>query len=118
LDTPKKTISLETPLMGQEGRTFGEVLADPNARRPDDHVALREISERTSKLLERLNPRERKMIRLRFGIGARRTHTLEEIGNRFGITRERVRQIESEALEKLRMSSESDTLRSLLELNE
>ena len=108
-------ISTDTPVKGQEGRSIGDVVADRDTPSPHEVLFSRELAVLTLKALSRLSTKERRMLRLRFGIGTRRPHTLEEIGRKFGITRERVRQIESTALKKLRASPDEEILASLLE---
>ena len=115
MDVVCDPISLDEPLKGQEDRAIGETVADLSTPSPHEVMASRELSLRTLKALSRLDDRERRTLRLRFGIGAHRPHTLEEIGTKFGVTRERVRQIECKALQKLRASQESEILESLLE---
>ncbi len=116
MEIVRDAVSLETPLKNQEDNVLGDQVADEHTPPPDEVVALREIWEYASRLLNRLDWRERKMIRLRFGIGSHRAHTLAEIGGKFGVTRERVRQIEFQALEKMRTSCDEDMLRNLGEL--
>jgi RNA polymerase primary sigma factor len=115
MDVVHDPISLDEPLKGMVDRPIGETVADSSIPSPHEVVASRELSLRTLRALSRLDDRERRMLRLRFGIGARRPHTLEEIGTKFGVTRERVRQIESKALQKLRASGDAEILESLLE---
>jgi RNA polymerase sigma factor (sigma-70 family) len=116
LAVPRGTLSLDASLRGQEDRTLEDVIADPSSEPPDDLVASRELSARASRLLETLNEREHTIIRLRFGIGTARPHTLAEIGDELGVSRERVRQIESQVLEKLRRARGSEILKSYLDL--
>jgi RNA polymerase primary sigma factor len=117
MEVPREITSLDAPLRGQDDRTLVDVIPDGRTTLPDELAASREVSEQAVKFLIRLTPRERKIIRLRFGIGSGRSHTLAEVGEQLSITRERVRQIESKVLKKLRASPESDQLRSLLEPN-
>ena len=113
-EVTKNPVSLDEPPVGQEGKILGELVADSRTPSPEEITISRELLSRTLRMLGRLSDRERKTIRLRFGIGTRRTYTLEEVGKRFGLTRERVRQIEAKALKKLRASRESDVLKHLL----
>lgn len=115
LEVTPDPISLDEPVKGQEDRSLFDLVEDRSTPSPHDVLISRELSLRALKSLSRLSDRERKMIRLRFGIGTRHPHTLEEIGEKFGITRERVRQIEATALEKLRDSREREVLASMLD---
>ncbi len=113
LDLIPDAISLDAPQKGTEDRLVGDRVADETTPSPHDVLVSRELSMRTMKALGQLEERERRMLRMRFGIGTRRSYTLEEIGNKFGVSRERVRQIESKAIEKLRQSDDG-ALQSLL----
>jgi len=107
----RSPISLETPV-GEEGDTeLGQLIEDPNALRPDEVVAEQLLKEQVSKVLDSLEGREERVLRLRFGLDDGRPRTLEEVGKEFGLTRERIRQIESHALRKLRHPSRSRKLR-------
>jgi RNA polymerase primary sigma factor len=104
-------ISLETPI-GEEGDTeLGSLIEDPNAVSPLDAVADQLLKEQLARALDSLDGREEHVLRLRFGLDDGRPRTLEEVGNEFGLTRERIRQIESHALRKLRHPSRSRKLR-------
>jgi RNA polymerase primary sigma factor len=95
-------ISLETPV-GDEGDShLGDFIADPRAIAPTDAVATSHLRQQTERVLATLSPREERVLRLRFGIGERIDYTLEEVGRSLAVTRERIRQIESKALRKLR----------------
>lgn len=110
LDASKRSISLETPI-GEDGR-LGDMIADGTIKGPTEEVGRKLMSEETQKVLdEALTEREATVIRMRFGLGHDETHTLEEIGKVFDVTRERIRQIEAKALRKLRRSSASSGLR-------
>lgn len=115
LDVTPDAISLDVPQRGAEDRVVGDQVADDATPSPFDVLISRELSLRTLRALGKLKDRERRMIRMRFGIGTRRPYTLEEIGDKFGLSRERVRQIESRAMEKLRESDDGGLLESLLE---
>jgi RNA polymerase primary sigma factor len=107
----RNPISLETPV-GEEGDTeLGQLIEDPGAVRPDEIVADQLLREQVSKVLNSLEGREERVLRLRFGLDDGRPRTLEEVGKEFGLTRERIRQIESHALRKLRHPSRSRKLR-------
>ena len=95
-------VALDGPIDSESGTTFGEMLPDPEAIMPLDELSLRQLGEEARKLLETLEPLEAKVLRMRFGIGNDGRHTLEDIGNQVGLTRERIRQIEIKALGKLR----------------
>ena len=107
-------VSLDTPVGDEDDSTLVELIEDPNAVSPEDAASLPSWKEATSESLATLSERERRVLELRFGIGNRRPHTLEEVGKEFGVTRERIRQIESATLGKLRQTH-SDELRDLLE---
>jgi RNA polymerase primary sigma factor len=98
----RNPISLETPIGGDDTRNIGHTLQDPTAVSPLDAVVSARLSEHAARLLDTLSPREREIVRLRFGMGGAPEQTLEEIGNRFSLTRERIRQIEEKALRRLR----------------
>jgi RNA polymerase sigma factor (sigma-70 family) len=106
-------LSLDEPVGGDDARTLGELLEDETSRGPDHVSTASSIRRALSRALNSLTPREAQVLRMRFGIGERKDHTLEEVGARFGVTRERIRQIEAEALRKLRHRSRAHLLRGL-----
>lgn len=111
----KEPISLETPIGEEEDSTLGDFIEDKNAVSPSDEAVNRNLSLKTREVLSSLSPREEKVIRMRFGIGEKSDHTLEEVGQDFDVTRERIRQIEAKALRKLRHPSRAKQLKSFLE---
>ncbi len=108
-------ISLETPIGEEEDNHIGDFLEDKSQSSPSDSVINGSLSEQTVKALATLTPREEKVLRMRFGIGEKSDHTLEEVGQNFDVTRERIRQIEAKALRKLRHPSRSKKLRAFIE---
>jgi RNA polymerase primary sigma factor len=112
-DVAHDIISLQTPV-GEEGTELGEFFTDAKALSPMEQVEHKERGEKVSEILHTLTPREQKVIRLRFGIKEERDHTLEEIGQKLAVTRERVRQIERDAIRKLRRTKVGQQLRTLL----
>jgi len=115
LKIAKEPISLETPIGEEEDSHLGDFIEDKKAVNPLDSVVKSDLSDRTTQVLSSLTPREEKVLRLRFGIGERCDHTLEEVGQDFDVTRERIRQIEAKALRKLRHPSRSRKLKGFLE---
>ena len=111
----QQTISLDTPVGEEEDRTLGDFIEDPGALAPDEAAARRLLREQIATVLDSLTGRERRVLQLRFGLEDGRARTLEEVGTEFNITRERIRQIESVALRKLRHPSRSRKLRDFLE---
>jgi len=107
----KTTVSLETPVGTDEDARLGDFIEDKDAISPADALVAADLSEQTRRVLATLTPREEKILRMRFGIGERSDHTLEQVGEEFDLTRERIRQIESKALKKLRASREFRELR-------
>ena len=107
----REPISLETPI-GDEDSRFGDFIEDKGAKSPIEDVITLRLTEEVEKVLATLTPREEKILRMRFGIGERSDHTLEEVGRVFGVTRERIRQIEAKALKKLRQPHRSRGLES------
>src|SRR6185369_7328857 len=95
-------ISLETPVGEEDDSILGDFLEDKNTIPPVEAVVCANLRDQTKRVLATLSPREEQVLRLRFGIGERSDHTLEEVGTRFAVTRERIRQIEAKALRKLR----------------
>ena len=115
LKIAKEPLSLETPI-GEEGDSqFGDLIEDKNAILPIDAAIQSNLRETTTRVLASLNPREERILRMRFGIGMNTDHTLEEVGQEFSVTRERIRQIEAKALRKLKHPSRSRELRSFLD---
>ncbi|MFW7380519.1 MAG: RNA polymerase sigma factor RpoD [Oligoflexus sp.] len=108
-------ISLETPIGEEEDNHIGDFLEDKTQSSPSESVISGSLEEQTKKALATLTPREEKVLRMRFGIGERSDHTLEEVGQNFDVTRERIRQIEAKALRKLRHPSRSKKLRAFIE---
>jgi len=115
LKIAKEPISLETPIGEEEDSHLGDFIEDKAITSPSDAVINMNLAEQTRKVLATLTPREEKVLRMRFGIGEKSDHTLEEVGQDFEVTRERIRQIEAKALRKLRHPSRSKKLRSFLE---
>jgi len=115
LKIAKEPISLETPIGEEEDSHLGDFIEDKAQVKPDDAVINMNLAEQTRKVLATLTPREEKVLRMRFGIGEKSDHTLEEVGQDFEVTRERIRQIEAKALRKLRHPSRSKRLRSFVE---
>ena len=111
----KEPISLETPVGEEEDSVVGDFIEDMTALSPADAVMAVHLQDQTRKVLATLTPREEQVLRLRFGIGERTDHTLEEVGTRFAVTRERIRQIEAKALRKLRHPSRARRLRGFSE---
>jgi RNA polymerase primary sigma factor len=110
----KEPLSLETPLGDEEGSQLSDFIEDPNAILPVDAAIQSNMREITTRVLASLTPREERVLRMRFGLGMNKDHTLEEVGLQFSVTRERIRQIEAKALRKLRHPSRSRMLRSFL----
>ena len=114
LKIAREPISLETPIGDEEDSHLADFIEDRRAVAPAEAVVNMNLQEQTRKVLASLTPREEQVLRLRFGIGEKTDHTLEEVGNRFAVTRERIRQIEAKALRKLRLPSRSKKLRGFL----
>jgi RNA polymerase primary sigma factor len=110
----KEPLSLETPLGDEEGSQLSDFIEDPNAILPVDAAIQSNMREITTRVLASLTPREERVLRMRFGLGMNKDHTLEEVGLQFSVTRERIRQIEAKALRKLRHPSRSRMLKSFL----
>lgn len=115
LKIAKEPISLETPIGEEEDSHLGDFIEDKGVVSPLEAVIKANLSEQTARVLSSLTPREEKVLRMRFGIGEKSDHTLEEVGQNFEVTRERIRQIEAKALRKLRHPSRSKKLKSFVE---
>jgi RNA polymerase primary sigma factor len=115
LKIAKEPISLETPVGEEEDSHLGDFIEDKNSVDPQDAVIYENLADQTRKVLATLAPREERVLKMRFGIGERANHTLEEVGQDFDVTRERIRQIEAKALRKLRHPSRSRLLKSFVE---
>ena len=115
LKIAKEPISLETPIGDEEDSHLGDFIEDKNAILPVDAAIQANLRETTTRVLSSLTPREERVLRMRFGIGMNTDHTLEEVGQQFSVTRERIRQIEAKALRKLKHPSRSRKLRSFLD---
>ncbi len=115
LKIAKEPLSLETPIGDEEDSHLGDFIEDKNAILPVDSAIQSNLRETTTRVLASLTPREERVLRMRFGIGMNTDHTLEEVGQQFSVTRERIRQIEAKALRKLKHPSRSRKLRSFLD---
>nr|WP_320114934.1 RNA polymerase sigma factor RpoD [uncultured Desulfuromonas sp.] len=115
LKIAKEPISLETPIGEEEDSSLGDFIEDKGAVSPLEAVIKGNLSDQTAEVLSTLSPREEKVLRMRFGIGEKSDHTLEEVGQDFNVTRERIRQIEAKALRKLRHPSRAKRLRSFVD---
>jgi RNA polymerase primary sigma factor len=111
----KKPISLETPIGEEEDSRLGDFIEDKEVISPQEAAITSNLAKQTQNVLSTLDKREEKIVRMRFGIGEKQDHTLEEVGQDFDLTRERIRQIEEKALRKLKHSSRADKLRSFIE---
>jgi len=108
-------VSLETPIGDEDDTNLGDFIQDVNAIIPLDAAINTNLREATTKILSSLTAREERVLRMRFGIGMNSDHTLEEVGQQFSVTRERIRQIEAKALRKLKHPSRSKKLKSFLD---
>jgi RNA polymerase primary sigma factor len=115
LKIAKEPISLETPVGDEEDSHLGDFLEDKNVLQPLDSAIYSNLKETTNSVLATLTSREEKVLRMRFGIGMPTDHTLEEVGQQFNVTRERIRQIEAKALRKLKHPIRSRKLRSFID---
>jgi RNA polymerase primary sigma factor len=115
LKIAKEPVSLETPVGDEEDSHLGDFVEDKNAVLPVDFAVNADLKESVSCVLSSLTPREERVLRMRFGIGMNTDHTLEEVGQKFSVTRERIRQIEAKAIRKLKHPNRSRKLRSFLE---
>jgi RNA polymerase primary sigma factor len=115
LKIAKEPISMETPVGDDEDSNLGDFIEDKNAYEPLEGATRNGLKNATHGILDSLTEREAKVLRMRFGIGMNTDHTLEEVGQQFSVTRERIRQIEAKALRKLRHPSRSEHLRSFLD---
>jgi RNA polymerase primary sigma factor len=115
LKIAKEPISLETPVGEEEDSHLGDFIEDKKVINPSDAIVNLNLAEQTRRVLATLTPREEKVLRMRFGIGEESDHTLEEVGQDFNVTRERIRQIEAKALRKLRHPSRSNKLKTFVE---
>ena len=111
----KEPVSLETPIGDEDDSSLGDFIEDKNAVLPVDSAVQANLRDTTTRVLASLTPREERVLRMRFGIGMNTDHTLEEVGQQFSVTRERIRQIEAKALRKLKHPSRSRKMRSFLE---
>jgi RNA polymerase primary sigma factor len=111
----KYPISMDTPIGHEEDVHLGDLIEDKNARALSDSAAHARLRIAVREILDTLTPREAKILVMRFGIGIHTEHTLEQVSRQFGVTRERIRQIEAKALRKLRLPDCSEHLRSFLE---
>ena len=111
----KEPLSMETPIGDEGGSHLGDLIEDKNAVLPIDAAIQSNLRETTTRMLASLTPREERIIRMRFGIGMNSDHTLEEVGQQFSVTRERIRQIEAKAIRKLKHPSRSWVLRTFLD---
>ncbi len=116
LKIAREPISLETPIGEEEDSHLGDFIEDKKFMLPSDAAVNMNLAEKTRKVLATLTPREEKVLRMRFGIGEKADHTLEEVGKDFAVTRERIRQIEAKALRKLRHPTRSKKLKSFIEI--
>ena len=114
LKIAKEPISLETPIGEEEDTHLGDFIEDKTTVLPLEAAINSDLEEQTGKVLSSLTEREEKVLRMRFGIGIKSDHTLEEVGQEFGVTRERIRQIEAKALRKLRHPSRSKRLKTFV----
>jgi RNA polymerase primary sigma factor len=115
LQIVKEPLSLETPIGDEEDSHLGDLIADKNAILPIDAMIQSNLRETTTRILASLSPREERILRMRFGLGMNSDHTLEEVGQQFSVTRERIRQIEAKAIRKLKHPSRSRVLRTFLD---
>ena len=115
LKIAKEPLSLETPIGEEEDSNLGDLIEDQNAILPIDATIQSNLRETTTRVLASLTPREERIVRMRFGLGMNSDHTLEEVGQQFSVTRERIRQIEAKALRKLKHPSRSRVLRTFLD---
>ena len=115
LKIAKEPVSLETPVGDEEDSHLGDFIEDKNAILPSDYTINSNLRESTTRILSTLTPREERVLRMRFGIGMAQDHTLEEVGQQFSVTRERIRQIEAKALRKLKHPSRSRKLKTFLD---
>jgi RNA polymerase primary sigma factor len=115
LKITKKPISLETPIGEEEESRLEDLIEDKEAISPQDAAISSSMVKQIQKVLSTLNEREERILRMRFGIGEKHDHTLEEVGQDFNLTRERIRQIEEKALRKLKRSGRADKLRNFIE---
>jgi len=115
LQIAKEPMSLETPIGDEEDTHLGDLIEDKSAIHPIDATIQSNLRETTTRVLASLTPREERIIRMRFGLGMNSDHTLEEVGRQFSVTRERIRQIETKAIRKLKHPSRSKVLRGFLD---
>ena len=115
LKSAKEPIPLETPVGDEDDSHLGDFIEDKNVILPIDAAIHSNLRDTTTRVLATLTPREERVLRMRFGIGMNTDHTLEEVGQQFSVTRERIRQIEAKALRKLKHPSRSRKLRSFLD---
>jgi RNA polymerase primary sigma factor len=115
LKIAQEPVSLETPIGEEDDSHLGDFIEDQDVQAPADAAAFELLREQLEDVLDTLTPREQKVLRLRFGLDDGRTRTLEEVGQVFGVTRERIRQIEAKALRKLRHPMRSKRLKDYLE---
>ena len=115
LKIAREPLSLETPIGDEGDSNLGDLIEDKNAILPIDAAIQSNLRETTTRVLAFLTPREERVLRMRFGIGMNSDHTLEEVGQQFSVTRERIRQIEAKAIRKLKHPSRSRELRSFLD---
>ena len=113
----REPVSFETPVGDEDDSFLGDFIEDKNAPVPGDTAINSSLRETTTRVLSSLTPREERVLRMRFGIGVKSDHTLEEVGQQFSVTRERIRQIEAKALRKLKHPSRSRKLKSFLDNN-
>jgi RNA polymerase primary sigma factor len=115
LKITKEPLSLGTPIGEEDDAHLGDLIEDKNAVLPIDAAIQSNLRETTTRILASLTPREERIVRMRFGLGMNSDHTLEEVGQQFSVTRERIRQIEAKAIRKLKHPSRSKVLRSFLD---